>query len=51
MNIYVVSEIEGGSLLEAFTCEQDAKSFLQWEEAMGKIHPSTYTVKTVRLRD
>lgn len=49
MLIYVVCEVEGGSLIEAFTCEQDAKSHLYWEEATGKLARGYYMVREVKL--
>lgn len=49
MKIYVVCEIEGGSLIEAFTDEQDARSHLYWEEAVGNLMRGHYTVKEVKL--
>lgn len=49
MKIYVVCEVEGGSLIEAFTCEQDAKSHLYWEEATGKLARGYYMVREVNL--
>lgn len=50
MIIYVVCEIEGGGLIEAFTCEQDARSHLYWEEATGNLSRGYYTVKEVKLK-
>lgn len=50
MKIYVVCEIEGGSLIEAFTNEQDALSHLYWEEAVGNLMRGYYTVKEVTLK-
>lgn len=51
MIIYVVCEIEGGHLVEAFTNEQDAWSHLNWEEASGNLAFKCYTVREVELRD
>lgn len=48
--IYVVCEISGGHLVEAFNCEKDAWSYLDWEEALGHLFPGSYTVREVRLR-
>lgn len=48
--IYVVCEISGGHLVEAFTNEQDAWSHLNWDEAMGCLPRGHYTVREVRLR-
>lgn len=50
MKIHVVCEIEGGGLIEAFTCEQDARSHLYWEEAVGNLSRGYYTVKEVDLK-
>lgn len=50
MKIYVVCEIEGGGLIEAFTCEQDARSHLYWEEVTGNLMRGYYTVKEVNLK-
>lgn len=50
MKIYVVCEIEGGSLIEAFTCEQDARSHLYWDEAKGHLTRGYYTVKEINLK-
>jgi len=47
MKIFVVCEIEGGSLIEAFMCEQDARSHLLWEEVSGNLTRGVYTVKEV----
>lgn len=49
MKIYVVCEVEGGSLIEAFTCEQDARYHLYWEEATGKLARGYYMVREVNL--
>lgn len=48
-HIWVVHEIEGGSILEAFECEADAKSFLHWEEVSGRINPRWYTINQVKM--
>jgi hypothetical protein len=50
MIIYVVCEVEGGSLVEAFTDEQDARSHLYWEEATGSLTRGYYTVREVNLK-
>lgn len=50
MRIFVVSEIQGGHLVEAFTCEQDARSHLYWEEAVGNLSRGDYNVKEVNLK-
>lgn len=50
MKIYVVCEIEGGSLVEAFTNEQDARSHPNWEVTSGKLKRGYYTVKEVNLK-
>lgn len=47
--VYVVCEAEGGHLMEAFTNEQDAWSFLKWEEAVNNLRG--YTVRKVVLRN
>jgi len=47
--IYVVHEIEGGHVVEAFTCEADAKSFLIWEEVEGGLLKGYYTISEVKL--
>lgn len=46
--IYVVHEIEGGSILEAFECEADAISFLNWEVFERRIDPRWYKVSPVK---
>lgn len=50
MIIYVVCEIEGGHLVEAFTDRQDALSHLYWEEASGGLPRGHYTVTEVELK-
>ena len=49
MNIFVVCEIEGDHLVEAFTCEEDAYGFLNWEVALGNLSPYLYAVRSVKL--
>lgn len=51
MNIYIVCEIEGSRIIEAFLDEQDALSFLHWEEAIGGLSKGYYTVKSTKIRN
>lgn len=47
MTIYLVSEIEGPSILCAKYDREDARSFLHWGEADGSIPLGHYTVTEV----
>ncbi len=47
--IWVVHEIEGGSILEAFECEADAKSYLHWEAFEGRIDPRWYKITQTKF--
>lgn len=50
MFIYVVHEIEGGSILIAYTDYEDARGWLNWEEAIGNLLPRHYTISKVELK-
>lgn len=49
MIIWVVCEIEGPRLVEAFTTEEDAVGFLNWEVALCNLNQWYYTVRPVKL--
>lgn len=48
--IYVVHEIEGGKILEAFKCEEDARCFLNFGELDGTIIKYYFTISKVSLK-
>lgn len=48
--VYVVHEIEGSHILRSFLDEQDALSFLHWEEVEGNIMRGYYKISKVEVR-
>lgn len=48
---WVVHEREGPHIVRGFTTEEDAKSFLAWEESQGRLLPNYYSVKPVIVED
>lgn len=49
--VWVVHEIEGGSIRQAFSTEEDAKSYLNWEEYEGNLLRGYYKVSKVLFTD
>lgn len=49
--VWVVHEIEGGHLVDGFTDEQDARSYLNQAEAHGELLPGYYTVSPLTIKD
>lgn len=49
--IYVIHEIEGGSLVRGFTEEPDAKNFFNHEVAAGNLLDRHYTISPMPLED
>ena len=49
--IYVIHEIEGGSLVLAFTDEEDAKNYFGHECAAGNLDARWYKISPLSLED
>ena len=48
--IYIVHEIEGGSILAAYADKEDARCFLNFGEADGSILRGYYKISGVKLK-
>lgn len=48
--IYIVHEIEGGSILAAYKDLEDARCFLNFGEAEGSILVGYYKISQVKLK-
>ena len=49
--IYVVHETEGGHVVRAFTQEEDAKNYFNWEVANKNLSEQWYKISKVILED
>lgn len=51
VQVHVIHEIEGGSLVLGFMNEQDAQCYLNQAEAHGELLPGHYTVSPLDIKD
>lgn len=49
--IFIVHETEGGHIVRAFTKEEDARNYLNWEVANGKLSEQWYKISKIILED
>jgi len=50
ITIYIVHEIEGGNILAAYGCKEDAKCFLNFGEYDGSLMVGCYKISEVILK-